>query len=111
MQHSLKLRLDRDITSHIDVVIGDATYVAKTMQAGRDKVKKYRLETNDAYCFNWTMEIPDLLSTSFVPTHESMSELNLSLSQSSQQIASELRRLFSGIVAGECETWNTPAHK
>ena len=29
-----------------------------------------------------------------------MSELNLSLSQSSQKLASELRRLFSGIVAG-----------
>ena len=70
------------------------------MQAGRDRVEKYRLETNDAYCFNWNMEIPDLLTTSFVPTHESMSGLNLSLSQSSQQIASELRCLFSGIVAG-----------
>ena len=96
----LETTLGQDITSHIDVVIGDAACVAKTMQAGRDRVEKYRLETNAAYCFNWTLEIPDSLTTSFVPTHESMSGLNLSLSQNSQQLASELRCLFSGIVAG-----------
>ena len=96
----LETALGQGITSRIDVIIGDASYVAETMQAGRDEVKKYRLETNDAYCFNWSLVIPDLLSTSFAPTHESMSELNLSLSQSSQKLASELRRLFSGIVAG-----------
>tara|TARA_B100001093_G_scaffold367311_1_gene352189 strand:+ start:834 stop:2231 length:1398 start_codon:yes stop_codon:yes gene_type:complete len=96
----LETALGHDITSFIDVVIGNPVCVAETIQAGREKVRQYRLETNDGYCFNWTLVIPDLLTTNFVPTHKSMSELNLSLNESPQELASALRRLFSGIVAG-----------
>lgn len=96
----LETALGPDITSRVDVVLDDAVHVAKTMQVGHDKLRQYRLETKYAYCFNEALVIPDLLTSRFVPTHKSMSELNLSLSQSWQQTAAELRCLFSGIVAG-----------
>jgi hypothetical protein len=36
----------------------------------------------------------------FEPTHENMANLNLSLNQNKELLAADLRRAFSGIVAG-----------
>jgi hypothetical protein len=38
--------------------------------------------------------------TPFIPSHENMSKLNLSLDQEIHILAANLRRAFSGIVAG-----------
>ena len=92
--------LGEHIGSRMDIIIDDAVAVAKRIQSGRDQVKSYRLRTDDAYYFNWTLQIPRSLQRTFIPTHESMSQLQLAEDQEPQDLACELRCLFSGIVAG-----------
>ena len=96
----LTLTLGAYAVSRLTIIIGDPVAVAEHIQRGREDVKNYRLSTNDAYYFNWTMHIPTTLLSPFVPTHESMSALQLDQDQQPQNLACELRRLFSGIVAG-----------
>ena len=74
---SFNLTLGVDAVSRMTIIIGDPVAVAEHIQRGREDVKNYRLSTNDAYYFNWTMHIPSALLSPFVPTHESMSALEL----------------------------------
>ena len=96
----LTLTLGADAVSRMTIIIGDPVAVAEHIQRGREDVKNYRLRTNDAYYFNWTLHIPSTLLSPFVPTHQSMLALQLDKGQPPQNLACELRRLFSGIVAG-----------
>ena len=96
----LTLTLGADAVSRMTIIIGDPVAVAEHIQRGREDVKNYRLSTNDAYYFNWTLHIPSTLLSPFVPTHQSMLALQLDKDQPPQNLACELRRLFSGIVAG-----------
>ena len=63
-------------------------------------VKQDRKQTSDAYYFNWQLHIEPSLQKPFEPTHETMSELNLTQNQSAHLLAAQLRCAFSGIVAG-----------
>ena len=92
--------LGEHIGSRMDIIIDDAVAVAKRIQSGREQVRSYRLRTDDAYYFNWTLQIPRALQRTFIPTHETMSQLQLDKDQEPQDLACELRCLFSGIVAG-----------
>lgn len=92
--------LGERIASRINIIIDDAVAVAERIQRGREQVKAYRLRTDDAYYFNWTLQIPSALQQTFVPTHETMAHLQLDQHQEPQSLACELRCLFSGIVAG-----------
>ncbi len=96
----LILTLGPEAVSRITTIFDDPVGVAEHIQRSREKVKNYRLGTNDAYYFNWTMHIPSTLLSPFVPTHKSMLALELDKNQQPQKLACELRRLFSGIVAG-----------
>ena len=64
------------------------------------EVRDYRKSQGDAYYFNWTLKIDNDFQQPFVPTHENMASLDLHLNQPTQQLAANLRRAFSGIVAG-----------
>ena len=86
--------------SRYQIVIGDAVEVARSAREGASKVMDYRRETKDAFCFNWSLHIPSELQEPFHPTHQSMANLNLSRHQPEHQLAANLRRAFSGIVAG-----------
>jgi predicted Rossmann-fold nucleotide-binding protein len=98
--HFLIDTLGQRAASRIDIIIDDSVAVAERIQRGREDVKNYRSRTDDAYYFNWTLHIPSALQSKFVPTHESMSALQLDEGQEPQNLACELRCLFSGIVAG-----------
>ena len=100
----LTLTLGAEAITRITIIIGDPVGVAEYIQRGCEEVKNSRLGTNDAYYFNWAMHIPSALLSPFVPTHESMLALELDKDQQPQNLACELRRLFSGIVAGNIKT-------
>jgi hypothetical protein len=53
-----------------------------------------------SYGFNWELYIPSDLQAPFIPSHENMADLRLDSSLPAQQLASNLRKAFSGIVAG-----------
>lgn len=63
-------------------------------------VKENRRETGDAYSFNWSMRIAPDLQMPFDPTHDNMANLKLYPDQPVEVLAADLRRAFSGIVAG-----------
>jgi hypothetical protein len=70
------------------------------MLRGMDAVREFRRRHSDAYNYNWLLRIPHELQMPFEPTHERMATLNLHRDQPVHLLASELRRAFSGIVAG-----------
>ena len=70
------------------------------MGEGANQVFDWREQARDAFGFNWKLRIDAQFQTPFVPTHAAMSGLNLHRDQSSSDLAANLRRAFSGIVAG-----------
>lgn len=85
---------------HYRIIIGDAAEVARQMRKSMPLVKECRLETGDAYSFNWSIRIPADLQMPFNPSHENMANLKLWPDQPVASLAADLRRAFSGIVAG-----------
>lgn len=82
------------------IVIDDPTEVARRMKAAMEAVKAYRCEGRDAFYFNWRLQIDEDFQQPFEPTHDHMAALSLDRGQAPHKLAANLRRVFSGIVAG-----------
>ncbi|MEW9573797.1 nucleotide 5'-monophosphate nucleosidase PpnN [Rhodanobacter sp. Si-c] len=96
----LRLVLGDTVAQHYQIIVDDPTAVAKAMAKGIDKVRNNRLDTKDAFFFNWALRIPLEFQTPFRPTHEAMRGLQLRHGRPLHDLAADLRRAFSGIVAG-----------
>lgn len=83
-----------------EIVVGDAEKVAKTLKEKLDDVLTYRREIGDSYHFNWSLVIEPDFQRPFEPNHENMANQNISFDQEKSTLAANLRRIFSGIVAG-----------
>jgi hypothetical protein len=70
------------------------------MAVGVRKVREFRVAHQDSFFFNWSLDIPIAFQQPFVPTHEAMASLDLHHGRKPQDLAADLRRAFSGIVAG-----------
>jgi predicted Rossmann-fold nucleotide-binding protein len=92
--------LGPDIRQHYQIIIDDPVAVAQAMKSAMKIVKHFRTTGNDAFYFNWRLLIEHDLQQSFLPTHNAMAELSLSSQQKPFRLAANLRRAFSGIVAG-----------
>ncbi|HDL5699054.1 TPA: LOG family protein [Mannheimia haemolytica] len=92
--------LGEEARSLYEIIIDDPVLVARKVKQSMTEVKSSRYESGDAYNFNWSLKIEGDFITPFIPTHENMANLNLSLAQPKEQLAANLRRAFSGIVAG-----------
>lgn len=82
------------------VIIDDPSLVGREMVAGLEKVRKFRKKTGDAFYFNWLLHIDLAFQQPFLPTHKNMTTLELHKDQPVHLLAANLRRAFSGIVAG-----------
>ncbi|MGN6113038.1 MAG: nucleotide 5'-monophosphate nucleosidase PpnN [Luteimonas sp.] len=100
IDHFIRLTLGDAAAERYRIVIGDPAEVARTMADGIDKVRKYRIEQKDSFFFNWSLDIPLAFQQPFVPTHEAMAALDLHHGRKPHELAADLRRAFSGIVAG-----------
>ena len=85
---------------HYKIIIDDPARVAQVIKKSMNKVTEYRRAIGDAYSFNWSLKIDDSFQHPFVPNHENMANLVLTQDQPVQDLASNLRRVFSGIVGG-----------
>ncbi len=85
---------------HYKIIINDPVQVASEIQRGIRQVRTYRKERDDAYYFNWLLKIDAAFQQPFAPTHENMRDLQLHKNQAPHLLAANLRRVFSGIVAG-----------
>lgn len=82
------------------IIIDDPVQVAHEIQAGIKLVRNYRKKHRDAYYFDTQLKIEHELQKPFHPTHENMSKLKLYQDQPKHKLITDLRRAFSGIVAG-----------
>lgn len=82
------------------IIIGDSQQAAREMKQGIKEVKKFREKKNDAYHFNWSLTIDQEFQTPFEPNHDNIAALSLHKDTPSHILAANLRRIFSGIVAG-----------
>jgi predicted Rossmann-fold nucleotide-binding protein len=82
------------------IIVDDPEGTAIAMRDGADSVRAYRKDHGDAFYFNWLLKIDLAFQQTFSPTHENMAGLNLSKDQPAHSLAADLRRAFSGIVAG-----------
>ncbi|EKO4003229.1 nucleotide 5'-monophosphate nucleosidase PpnN [Vibrio fluvialis] len=85
---------------HYTIVIDDPAEAARIMKNAMPTVRQHRKDNEDAYSFNWSLKIEPEFQLPFEPNHESMSNLDLHLNQRPEVLAANLRRAFSGIVAG-----------
>ncbi len=92
--------LGDEAVERLEVIIGDPSAVAQFVKKSVAEVRAFRKTHSDAYYFNWRLQIELALQEPFSPTHQSMSQLNLTSKQPIYQLAYQLRRAFSGIVAG-----------
>ena len=70
------------------------------MAQGLEEVRKFRIAHNDAFYFNWLLNIDKELQIPFMPIHENMRNVEIDRALPLHQMAANLRRVFSGIVAG-----------
>jgi predicted Rossmann-fold nucleotide-binding protein len=82
------------------IIIGDPDRVSREMHAGLRMVREFRTEHGDAYYFNWLLKIDHEFQQPFTPTHENMNNLELRHDMEPHSLAANLRRAFSGVVAG-----------
>lgn len=92
--------LGKEARDLLTIIPDDPEKVAKLVKENMIPVRDYRRNIGDAYQYNWTLKIPELFQQSFNPSHENMANLDLHLDQPAQTLAANLRRAFSGIVAG-----------
>ncbi len=82
------------------IIINDSDRVSREMHSGLRQVREFRTEHGDAYYFNWRLKIDPEFQQPFNPTHENMRNLELSRDHEPHMLAANLRRAFSGVVAG-----------
>ncbi len=96
----LRLALGDAVASRYEIIIDDPVAVAHSMVRGMEKVRNYRLDTKDAFFFNWSLDVPYEFQQPFAPTHAAMAGLRIHRDRPRHELAADLRRAFSGIVAG-----------
>lgn len=100
MDRFIRETLGDEATQQYEIIIGDVEEIARRTKHHIIECRKQRMKTGAAYGFNWELYIPTELQQPFEPTHENMAELKLDSTISPFQLASNLRKAFSGIVAG-----------
>ena len=96
----IRFALGDEVASMYEIIIDDPEKVAKNMIKGLSKVKSFRSQKQISYFFDWNLTIEESFKFPFIPTHKNMLNLNLNRNQPVNELAADLRKAFSGIVAG-----------
>ncbi len=100
INHFIGETLGIEAQQRYTIVIGDPEQAAKKIATGIKAVRKFRKNCDDAYYFNWSLKINPEFQEPFFPTHKNMRGLKLTKNQDRHVLAANLRRAFSGVVAG-----------
>ncbi|MCW9047015.1 MAG: nucleotide 5'-monophosphate nucleosidase PpnN [Gammaproteobacteria bacterium] len=100
IHHFIENTLGFEAQQRYKIIIDDPALVAREMKNGMEAVKDFRRSNGDAYYYNWILEIDNEFQNPFIPSHENMSKLDISTDMETHHLAANLRRAFSGIVAG-----------
>lgn len=105
----LRLCLGDEVAQHYEIINGDAPAVARSMKCGIKAVRRERIEHSESFSYAWNLHIPEELQQPFIPTHAAMAALALHRDQPRHVLIAELRRAFSGIVAGNVKDFGVRA--
>jgi pyrimidine/purine-5'-nucleotide nucleosidase len=100
IHHFIEMTLGFEAQQRYKIIIDDPALVAREMKSGMEAVKEFRRANSDAYYYNWILNIENNFQMPFDPTHENMAQLEIHKNQERHELAANLRRAFSGIVAG-----------
>jgi len=101
--------LGEEAQSRYQIIIDDPPAVGRAMVHGLAQVREYRRHASDSFGFNWLLKIPFEFQRPFEVTHAAMSGLRLALDRPVHERAADLRRAFSGIVAGNVKEYGINA--
>jgi pyrimidine/purine-5'-nucleotide nucleosidase len=100
IDHFIGATLGNAARKRYRIIIGDPAQAAREMGRGLEQVREFRRSKSDAFNYNWLLHIPPEFQRPFEPTHEAMARLELRRDLEPHRLAANLRRAFSGIVAG-----------
>jgi len=92
--------LGEQVRDYYQIIENDGEAVAQAVKQGIARVNRERRRSRDAFYYNWLLTIPEGMKQPFEVNHQSMAALELSSSLPVAELAVNLRRIFSGIVAG-----------
>lgn len=96
----IEATLGVEATKLYQIIVGDAVAVGQAIANSKEAIREARRQRGDAFSYNWSLDIPSVLQTPFIPSHGNMANLNLTKKQPVSSLAANLRCAFSGIVAG-----------
>ena len=105
----LRDTLGEEVAAHYEIINGDPAAVAGKLKKRVKAVRRQRVEIQESFSFNWGLVIPDSLQRPFSPSHANMAALQLHRQQPLNELVAELRRAFSGIVAGNVKDFGMRA--
>jgi len=100
IHHFIEMTLGFEAQQRYKIIIDDPALVAREMKSGMEAVKEFRRANSDAYYYNWILQVDNEFQNPFIPNHENMSQLEINSNMENHHLAANLRRAFSGIVAG-----------
>ncbi len=83
-----------------EIILGDPARVATKTKQAIAGVLRFRDTNDDAAYFNWLLRVDQAFQVPFRATHQEMAALELTRDLPPHQLASNLRRAFSGLVNG-----------
>ena len=92
--------LGDDFAQKYQIIIDSPSTVASVVKTRAEEVLNYRDAIDDAPYFNWSLTVDGPFQQPFQATHEAMKSLQLNSQIPRHELACNLRRAFSGIVAG-----------
>jgi len=101
--------LGESAQARYQIIFDDPAAVARAMVQGMAQVRDYRRQAADSFGYNWLLKIPLEFQLPFDVNHASMSALRLSPDLPVHERAANLRRAFSGIVAGNVKAYGISA--
>ena len=105
LDHFLRTTLGDEVAQFYQIITGDSTSVAREVKTSIEKVHVKRRKKQEAYYFNWSLNINESLQLPFIPTHANMESLQLNFELPIHQRAANLRAAFSGLVAGNVKAF------
>jgi predicted Rossmann-fold nucleotide-binding protein len=97
--------LGSGVRDYYQVILGQPAAVGRAVRKAIEGVHVARRHRQQAYYFNWELAIDPSLQEPFLPTHDNMAALRLSPDVPRDILASQLRKAFSGLVAGNVKAF------
>ena len=100
MDKFLKLLFGKRVSEKYKIIVDDPAAVGSEVTKAVRRVRRQRSDSGDAYHFNWLLSIPSEHQRAFAATHANVADIRLDPSLSHGDLAVQVRRAFSAIVAG-----------